>query len=327
MDAVKSLLIGTAVALGLFAAQLSWSQEAYPGKPVRLVVALGPGSGADALARFLAAEPLRRELQTPIIVENRPGAGGTLGGEYVTKSKPDGYTLALLHSSVVTSEPLLNRTVQYDPLKDFAPVATLVTSPLAIIVSAGARWSNLAQLIDEAKASPGKVNCGLIGEGNASHFNLELLRLASGASMTRVPFPAGSGAIVTALLGGHIDCTSLTWSAVEGQVRAGKLRLLASTSRIRDLPQVPTFAAEGFPRVNLEVFYGVYAPAGLPGEVLGKLASAFEKVMKDPGNIETVRKLGFEPMYQDSAQLGERLKREVQVVKELVKDAGIAPRQ
>jgi tripartite-type tricarboxylate transporter receptor subunit TctC len=319
-------VIGAALVAGVLAAQLSRAQDAYPSKAVRLVVALGPGSGADALARFLA-DPLRRELQTPIIVENKPGAGGTLGGEYVAKAKPDGYTVALLHSSVVTSEPFLNSSVQYDPLKDLTPVATLVTSPLAIIVSAASRWANLAQFIDEARKAPGKVNCGLIGEGNASHFNLELLRLASGASTTRVPFPAGSGAIVAALLGGHIDCTSLTWSAVEGQVKGGKLRVLASTSRIRDQPQVPTFAAEGFPQVNLEVFYGVYAPANVPNDIVAKLAAAFERVLKDAANLDTVRKLGFEAMYQDSAQLGERLKREMQVVRELVKQAGIKPRQ
>ena len=125
------------------------AQDKYPSKPVRIVVALGPGAGADALARFLAAGPLRSELGTEVIVENRAGAGGVVGGEFVAKSRPDGYTLALFHASVVSTVTVINQNVAYNPVRDFTPVANLVTNPLAVVVNAGSRWNTLVQLLDE----------------------------------------------------------------------------------------------------------------------------------------------------------------------------------
>ena len=319
----KACLLAGLVALSTSSFNVAWSQDSYPSKPVRIVVALGPGSGADALARFLAADPLRRELQTEVIVDNKPGAGGVLGGDFVARSKPDGYTLALFHASVVSTATIVNQNVSYDPLRDFTPVATLVTNPLAIVVSAGSKWSSLEQLLDEAKKAPGKVNCGIIGVGSHTHFNLELLKIASGAAINRVPYAAGTGPIITALLGGHIDCTSLVWPAVEGNVRAGKFRALAVTSPIKGFPNVPTFAAKGFPQANLEVFFAVFGPANLPKEVMAKLAPAFEKIMKNPEIQGKLEKMGFSILYEGPKQLGERLKHELQVVTEVARKAGI----
>ena len=301
----------------------SSAQEPYPSRPIKLVVALGPGSGADALARFLAAEPLRRELQTEVIVENRAGAGGVVGGDYLARSNPDGYTLALFHASVVTTATVVNANVSYDSIRDFTPIATLVTNPLAIVVSAGSRWNTLEQLLADAKQAPGKINCGIIGVGSHTHFNLELLKISSGANINRVPFAGGTGPIITALLGGHIDCTSLVWPAVEGNVRAGKFRALAVTSRLKKFPQVPTFASKGFPQVNLEVFFAVFGPAKLPRAVMAKLVPAFENVMKDPSNLEKLEKMGFVILYEGPSQLGDRVKHELEVVRDAARKAGI----
>ena len=309
------------LALMLACTGVSWSQDRYPSKPIRMIVALAPGAGADALARFLAADPLRRELQTEVIVENKPGAGGILGGEYVAKSKPDGYTIALFHASVVSTEPAINPNVAYDPIRDFTPVATLVTNPLAVVVSAASKWNTLEQLLADAKQ--GKVSCGIIGVGSHTHFNLELLKIGSGANLNRVPYAGGTGPIITDLLGGHIDCTSLVWPAVEGLVKSGKFRALAVTSPLKHFPQVPTFASKGYPQASLDVFFAIFGPANLPPDVMSKLAPAFERVMKNPEVQAKLEQMGFSVQYEGPQQLAEHLKREIALVKDVAKKAGI----
>ncbi|OGA12725.1 MAG: hypothetical protein A3H32_15910 [Betaproteobacteria bacterium RIFCSPLOWO2_02_FULL_63_19] len=303
------------------------AQEPYPNKLIKLVVALGPGSGADALARFLAAEPLRKEMNTEVIVENKPGAGGIVGGDFVAKSSPDGYTLGLFHASVVTTATVVNPNVSYDSLRDFTPVATLVTNPLAIVVNAKSRWKSLEQLLDAAKKAPGTINCGIIGVGSHTHFNLELLKIDSGANINRVAYARGTGPIITGLLGGHIDCTSLVWPAVEGNVKAGKFRALAVTSELKKFPQVPTFASKGYPRSNLEVFFAVFGPANLPKDVMAKLTPAFERAMTNPNNVQRLETMGFKILYEDSARLGVRLKNELTMVRDLARKVGIKKEQ
>ncbi len=298
------------------------AQDKYPSKPIRIIVALGPGSGTDALARFLAADPLRRELGTEIIVENRAGAGGVVGGDVVAKSKPDGYTLALFHASVVSTATVVNQNVSYNPVRDFTPIATLVTNQLAILVNTNSRWNTLEQLLGEAKKT-GKVACGIIGVGSHTHFNLELLKLASGAALTRVPYAQGSGPIINDLLGGHLDCTSLVWPAVEAQVKAGKLRALGATSPIKGFPNVPTFASKGFPQANLEVFFAMFGPANLPPEVMARVEPAFERIMKNPAIQEKLEGMGFSILYENSKQLGERVKHELSIVADVAKRADI----
>ena len=314
------LLAGALAAL-LAGSAPSWSQERYPSKPVRIIVALAPGAGADALARFLAADPLRRELGTEVIVENKPGAGGVVGGEYVAKSKPDGYTLALFHASVVTSEPAINPNIPYDSVRDFTPVATLVTNPLAVVVSAGSKWNTLEQLIGDARQ--GKVSCGIIGVGSHTHFNLELLKIASGANINRVPYAGGTGPIITDLLGGHVDCTSLVWPAVEGLVKSGKFRALAVTSPLKNFPQVPTFASRGFPQASLEVFFAIFGPANLPPEVMAKLTPAFQNVMKNREVQAKLENMGFSIDYEGPQKLAEHVKHEFALLKDVAKKAGI----
>jgi tripartite-type tricarboxylate transporter receptor subunit TctC len=314
------LAAGVAV-LGLAGA--AQSQDSYPSRPVRLMVALGPGAGADNLARFLAADPLRRELGTEVIVENRAGAGGVVGGDFLAKSKPDGYMLGLLHASVVSTATVVNQNVTYDPVRDFTPVANLVTNQLALVVNAGSKWTSLEQILAEAKKSPGTVNCGLIGLGSHTHFNVEVLKLASGAEFNLVPYAAGTGPILSALMGNQLDCTSLVWPAVDAYVKAGKFRALAVTSPVKELPQIPTFASKGFPQVSLEVFNAVFAPAGLPRDVLSRLETAFSRVMNDPKVIAQLEKQGYSILHEDSRKLAERVRHELGVVRDVFKRAGM----
>lgn len=318
----KLCLAAGVLVLAVSSLGISRAQDKYPSKPIRIVVALGPGSGADALARFLG-EYLRRDLQTEVIVENKAGAGGIVGGEFVAKAKPDGYTMGLFHASVVTTVPAINPTVGYDSLRDFTPIATLVTNPLALVVNASSKWTTLDQLISDAKKAPGKIGCGIIGVGSHTHFNLELLKIASGADINRVPYSAGSGPIIAGLLGGHIDCTSLVWPAVLGQIRAGKFRALAVTSRIKEFPDIPTFASRGYPQASLEVFFALFGPANLPREVMEKLVPAVEKVVKDPDAEAKLEKMGFEILYEGPRQLAGRLEKELALVRDVAKKAGV----
>jgi tripartite-type tricarboxylate transporter receptor subunit TctC len=313
-------------ALMVFWAGACESQDKYPSRLVRIVTAQGPGAATDVLARFLA-DQLRRDLKTDFIVENRAGGGGIVGADMVAKSKPDGYTLGLFHASVVTTATVINPNVAYEPTRDFTAIATLVTNPLAIAVSTGSKWTSLEQLIEEGRKAPGKIACGIIGVGSHSHINLELLNIASGAGFARVPYSAGSGPILTALLGGHLQCTSLAWVSVDAQMKAGKLRALAVTSPIKDFPQIPTFAAKGFPRTNLEVFFAMFGPAQLPPEVMARLVPAFETAMKNDGNPEKLEKMGFTILYEGPARLAERVKQELAVVREVAKSADIKPEQ
>jgi tripartite-type tricarboxylate transporter receptor subunit TctC len=296
-------------------------QEAYPVKPIRLIVPIGPGASADALARFLASEPLRRELGTEIIVENRAGAGGRVGAESIAKAKPDGYTLGLFHASILSTATVVNRNVGYDPVRDFTPVANLVTTPLTIVVNADSKWTTLEQIISDAKS--GTVSCGLIGLGSQTHFNVELLKIASGAQLNLVPYPAGTGAIITAMLGKHLDCPSLTWPGIAPYVKSGKFRALAATSPVKEMPSVPTFASKGMPQVSLEVFNAVFGPAGLPRPVMDRLEPAFKRIMTDPHIVEQLEKLGFSLLYEDSPTLAARVKRELAVVQDVFKKAGM----
>lgn len=322
----KTWLLTSMAALGLAWLGVSWAQDRYPSRLMRIVTAQGPGAATDVLARYLA-EQLRRDLKAEVIVENKAGGGGIVGADFVAKSKPDGYTLGLLHASVVTTATVINPNVSYDPVRDFTPIATLVTNPLALVVSAGSKWNTLEQIVEEAKKAPGKIACGIIGVGSHSHFNLELLKLASGAGFNRVPYSAGSGPIITALLGGHLDCTSLAWVSIDGQMKAGKLRALAVTSRIKDFPQIPTFASKGYPQTSLEVFFAIFGPGNLPQEVMAKLVPAFDGVMNDPASQDRLEKMGFSILYEGPRQLADRVRNELAVVKDVAKKAGIQKEQ
>jgi tripartite-type tricarboxylate transporter receptor subunit TctC len=244
-----------------------------------------------------------------------------VGAEFVAKARPDGYNLGFFHASLLSTTTVMSRNVGYDPVKDFTPVVNLVTTPLVIAVSADAHWTDIDAFLKEAKG--GKIDCGLIGLGSQTHFNVELLKIASGADLNLVPFPAGTGAILTAMLGGHLHCTSLTWPGIAAQVKAGKLRALAATRPVKEAPQVPTFASRGMPQVSLEVFNGVLGPANLPRPVMDRLEPAYRRVMTDPKIVDQLEKQGYSILNEDSATFGARIKRELEVVQEVFKKAGL----
>jgi tripartite-type tricarboxylate transporter receptor subunit TctC len=298
------------------------AQHKYPSQTIKVVVPLGPGSATDTLARLLS-ESLRTDLKAEVIVENKAGAGGVIGGGYVARAKPDGYTIGVFHSSVLTTAVATSPNVTYDPHKDFTPIGNAVNNPWVLGVAANSRFKTLEDLIAAAKKEPGKYNCGIIGVGSHSHFNLELLKQASGADLSRIPYSAGTGAIITGLLGGHIDSASMVWAGLSEHVRTGKIRILAASSPLKGFPDVPTFASKGYPQASLEVGFSVVGPAGMPKEVTDALVPAIKRAIADPKNVAIMEKMGFRVLYQPPQQLAETLAKELAVVSEVARKAGI----
>jgi tripartite-type tricarboxylate transporter receptor subunit TctC len=307
---------------GSIVPEIAIPQETYPVRPIKIVVAVGPGSAADTLARILG-EFLRQELKVEVVVDYKSGAAGVVGGDFLAKSKPDGYVIGVFQSSILTTAVAISSSTPYDPIKDFTHLANAGINSLALVVNENAPWKSLPDFLGHAKNNPGKVSCGIIGIGSHSHFNLELLKAAADVQFNSIPFKAGSAPAITALLGGHIDSASLIWPAVAEHVKARKLRALAFTGPIKGFSEVPTFGQLGFPKVNLEVFFGIYGPARLPKHVTARLVSALEKAMKDPAVVEKLEKMGFTVAYEGPQVLAERIKKELVVVREVATKAAI----
>jgi tripartite-type tricarboxylate transporter receptor subunit TctC len=307
----------------VFSAALS-AQDKYPSKPIKIIIPLGPGSANDVVTRILS-ESLEKELKTQIQVEYKAGGGGgVVGADFVAKSKPDGYTLGTFHNSVLTNAPVFT-PVPYDPVKDFTPVALLGAGTSLLVVNEPSPWKTLEEFLDYARKNPGKATCGTTGTATVGNLNLELLKAATSLQITHVPYKAGSGPNIAALLGGHIDSAMQIWPVLASHVRGGKLRSLASVSPLKEFPQVPTFAQKGFPTVNIEVWFGFFGPGNLPKDVLAKLEHAFEKALHEAENVAKLDKIGWTVNYEGTTELSERIKKELAAVKEVVMKAGIKP--
>jgi tripartite-type tricarboxylate transporter receptor subunit TctC len=315
-------LVAGVAALSTSAAVMA--ADPYPTQPIRMVVPLGPGSAIDTLARTVS-EALRNELKTTIVIDNRVGAGGTLGAAAVAKAKPDGHTLGILHSSVLVTAPAIMPGLPYDPRKDFTYIGNLVSIPVVLVVPANSKIKTLEDYIAVAKQEPGKLTCGFIGAGSHSHFNLELLQTASNTSLNHIPYSGGPAGLMNALYAGDIASASATWASFAEQVRSGKLRVLASTEPLKEMPSVPTFASKGYPQAGLAVLISVIGPAGLPKDVTDTLTVAVKRVMDDPKLVETVEKQGNQALYEAPAGLASRIDRELTLLTGLGRRMGIKP--
>jgi hypothetical protein len=320
----KILVYSLAVAAILMSFSTAFAQGAYPNRVVKIVVPLGPGSATDSLTRVLA-ESLRAELKTDVIVENKAGAGGVIGADHVAKSKADGYTIGVFHSSVLTASAAISPNLPYDPRKDFTPIAIIASNPIALAVPADSPFKTLEDYVAAAKKEPGKYNCGFIGIGSHSQFNLELLNIDAGVQITSIPFAGGTGPLLNGIMGKQVDSASALWAAFAPQVRAGKLRLLATGQPIKDMPLVPTFASRGYPRVNLDVLSVVVGPPGLPHDVATTLTNAFEKIANDPKNAASIANLGFQMGYGSPERLSKYIVEETRLLTEVARMSNMKP--
>ena len=285
-------------ALGLGAPTASG--QGYPNRPIQLIIPGAAGSILDIAGR-LTGEELSKILGTQLVPVAKPGAGFTLGTDFVVRSKKDGYTLAYTNSASIVFTRVVNpETVPYDPDKDLDPLGLHLFFPNAIAVQATAPWKTFGELLDYGKKNPEKIRVSTTGIGSTSHFNLQLIESLSGAQFTHVPFKGGES-VITALLGGHVEMTFDAVSKIKPHVEAGKMRILLVTSKVPDLPNVPTITELGFKQEMFTSWFGMYGPAGLPEEVRKVLIPAVEKAVKNPELKAKIEKMDFVVQYKSPA--------------------------
>jgi len=259
-----------------------------------VVVSVPPGGAIDALVRILADEIARANGQT-IIIESRPGAGGVIAAEAVARATPDGNTLLINTQGMLINAML--RKVSFDPLLSFEPICNLVTSPLVLAVNSVSPYRTLSELIAAARARPGELSAASVGPHTTLHIAIERLKREAGVNITYVPFPGGAPA-VNALLGQHVTAVLQNYQEVKGQLDAGSLRALATTSarRIEPLPALPTVAESGFPGFEAEGWFGLVAPAKTPPAIMAQLVGSFSRALEAP---EVKAKLALQALYPD----------------------------
>jgi tripartite-type tricarboxylate transporter receptor subunit TctC len=289
----RHFLKAVACAAALAAAGAVSAQAAYPSQPIKLIVPFAPGGSTDLAARMIA-EFGSRELGQTIVVENKAGAGGSLGMEFVAKSKADGYTLGMATVSTHGANPAVyGSKLKYDPVKDFAPVTNVATTPSVFAVHPKNAAKDMKQFIALAKASPEKYSFGSPGTGSLGHTNIEHFMALAQVKLLHVPYK-GSGQAMNDALAGQVDANTDNLPSALPHIKSGKLRALAVLSEQRSpaLPDVPTYGELGFPQMGGGGWFGVVAPAGTPPEVVAKLNAAFHKAMKNPDFIQKMDAAG-----------------------------------
>ncbi len=300
------------------------AQEKYPNRPIELVVPFGPGGVADVVARIYSEE-LARVLKVPIIVVNRAGGSGIQGTMYVIRAKKDGYTLLAPPSTPILLPPVITpKEAPYDPLKDIVPLGRFGDVPSVFGVRSDPPFQTLDELIEYARKNPGKLNNSSVGLAEEGYLNLEILCARSKIKIISIPFKSGAESM-NALLGGHVDMTSSTITAQGAQIKAGKLRGLAITSKTRhpDFPNIPTTAELGYPDVNFLIWFGIFAPAGVPQAILNVLVPAVEKVFKNPEVVQRATTAGIRAEYKTPEELRYIIESDIRIVEKVAQDANL----
>ncbi len=312
---------GLTVALLLLSSAEIASSQTWPTKPIRVVVPVTAGSAIDITARTVA-DQLTGPLGQTIVVENRTGAGGTIGAGSVAKAEPDGYTI-LVHSSAHVIAGSTFPNLPYDPGRDFAGVTPLANVPLVLVVSP-AKYNSIADLVAKAKANPGTINYATVGAGAAAHLTAERLRLAAGFEAQQIPF-RGAPEAMTEVMSGRVDFFFSPTLPTLPLLRDGKLKALAvsSSRRAAALPDVPTTLEAGFANSDYNFWIGMFVPARTPREIVDRLNQETLRVLRDPGVREKPLALGGEPMTMTPAEFDAFLKDEIAMNAALVKAAGI----
>jgi tripartite-type tricarboxylate transporter receptor subunit TctC len=296
----------------------------YPVRPVRIIVPQSPGASTDMTAR-LVAQGLSESLRQPVIVDNRPGAGSTLGTDLVAKATPDGYTLLVVASSI-TINPSLRKKLPYDAVRDLAPVTQLSSFPNMLTVHPALPVKSVPDLIALAKAKPGELNLGSAGTGTGTHLSAELFKSMTGVQWVHVPYKGG-GPSVTALLGGQVHFSFASIPSVMLHVRGGKLRGVAVTTAKRSpvLPEIPTIAESGVPGYDHGPWNGMFAPARTPKAIVARLNAHAAKIVHSPEAKKILNHEGAEPVGNAPEAFGAAVKAETAKWAKVAKAAGIQP--
>ncbi|MEO5692861.1 MAG: tripartite tricarboxylate transporter substrate binding protein [Usitatibacter sp.] len=297
--------------------------QAYPNKPIKMIVPYPPGGPTDVQARVIAIK-LGELLGQPVIIENRGGAGGMLGSKFVAQAEADGYTLLMGASGPQALGPLMAKEPLYDPIKDFTPISLVSYSPLMLVVSPKLQVKNVKELIELAKQSPGKLNYGSFGNGTMAHLAAEQFNTMAGVKMTHIPYK-GSAPAMVALLGGEIEVMFDTVITALPQVKAGKINALAVTKSVRSeaAPDLPTVAEAALPGYEAVSWIGVMGPPGMPQHVVDRLSKDMVATLADPSVRERLKQAGAEPVGSDAATFGAQMKSELGRWEPVVKAAGL----
>jgi len=297
--------------------------QAWPTRPLRVIVPYPPGGASDVTARLLAQE-LTNVLGQSVVVENRGGAASITGTQAVATAPADGYTLGVVDTAFLVNPALFGSRLPYDTQRDFTPVSLLVRAPLALVVPVSAPWRSVGELVAEARAKPDQISFGSAGNGTAVHMAGEQLRQAAGFSYLHVPY-RGGGPMITDLLAGRVQMAFGTVPAIAEHVRAGRLRALAVTGSARagQLPEVPSMVEAGLPQVDASLINALVGPAGLPEAVVERLASASRGVVTSQTMRARLGELGFEPVGSTAAQVRENFASEIPRWETIVRQGGI----
>ena len=319
---MKGLLSSlTAVSL-LATATPHLGAQAYPNQAISVVIPLAAGDAADIACRAMAEE-LSKLLKVPVIVVNKPGAGGTLGTDSVVKAKKDGYTILLTNNAALIYNRILTpESVQYDPFKDLTPLGLATRFPLLLIVRPDAPYKSFNELVEFSKKNPGKIRVGTVGAGSVGHFTLEIINSLTGAGLTMVPFKGASPG-VTALLGGHVEGGVLALGTLLGHVKSGAMKGILTSSQIPEYPEIPTLSQLSYRQNLFGVWLAFFAPSGVPAEVTKTLVPAIEKAVREPSVVAKLAGLGMVQDYLPSEKLIAEIREEHRTVEEIAKKAGL----
>ena len=315
-------LSGALVAAILVAGAVAASAQQWPTRPIRVVSPFPAGSASDTTARVVL-DQLSQVLGQPMVVESRAGAGGTLGFADVAKADGDGYTFVTSSTSLATGL-VLHKTLPYDPVRDFVPVAMFGRQPNVLVASQQSGFKTVADLVAAAKAKPGSLTFASAGIGSTSHMAGERFRLATGIDVRHIPFREGG---LTEVMAGRIDYYFIPLAAAAAALNSGKLTVLAVSTAKRSalLPNAPTVAEAGYPAAESDFWVGLSAPAKTPPNIVNKLHDATEKTLEDPGVKDKLAKLGVEPEMMSAEQFGKFFRDDLAATVQLAKDAHIEP--
>ena len=323
-SASRRQLLRAAAAVAAVRAGGTLAQSAWPSKPVTLVVPFPAGGGVDVIGRIVA-EKLAAALGQPIVIDNRGGASEIIGTEVVARAAPDGYTL-LMTTNAFAINMAFERKLPYDPVRDFAPVGRLITSPFLLVAHPGVQAASLRELIKLAKAQPGKLNYASLGSGTPHHLAMEWFKVLAGVDIVAVPYK-GVAPGLTAVTAGEVQLMLTGLTAGLPQVKGGKLRALAVTTAARSAaaPEIPTVAESGFAGYDALAWYGVLAPAATPREVIVRLNAEIAKALAAPDLRQRLANIGVDPAPGTPDELQRLIRDETQLWTKVIKAAGIKP--
>ncbi len=314
-----------ALALACAVATQALGQEAWPARSIRMIVPFPPGSSPDLIARMIN-DQLAQALGQPVVVENRPGAGGMVGTAAVAKAAPDGYTFGLSIPGPLAVNTVLMQKMEYDPFRDLAPVTIVASSPNVLVVDPKLGVSDLKGFVELARSQPGKLNYGSVGNGSASHLTMELLKQRAGIDLVHVPYP-GSPQVNTAILNGQIAGGFVVPATALPLVQAGRLKALGATTTTRSvvLPEVPTIAEQGFPGFYSTAWIAAVAPANTPDRIVRRLAETMASIIRSDEVRQRMIAIYFQPVGTAPEALRILMREEAERWGKVIKAAGVKP--